>query len=781
MTRSLSGLTVALGLLSAAAGAWAAPPTLKGSAPLGARRGVATEVTFEGTNLKGAVELVAPFPVERAAPSGPNADAAHWKATLVVPPETAVGVYPVRVRTEDGISNPLLFSVGQLPQVAEAEDNGTVDTAQSIPAPAVVEGQAAGNDVDFFKFPGKKGQRVVVDAQCARIGSGVDPTIRLTTLSGAYVASADDTPGLLTDARLVATLPEDSDYLIELSDSRYQGGGRPIYRLVVGAVPVAEEVYPLGGRRGETLGLELRGGTLAAPGVLVAASTLDASSTLTSVPIRAVAVTGPGGAGEPPLDVESLTPLLVGDIPEVREPADPSAPPVRAAVPVALNGRIDPAGDEDRFVLAVTPGQKLRIEVDASDHGSALDGTLQILGAKGAVLANADDTAPPPVKGKKATIASPDPSLDFTVPAGVSEITLAFRDLESRGGTGFAYHIRVLAESAAFELALDDAQVSLPRGGTAAVGVSVVRKGYNGPITLDVPRPPQGVKVRPGTIAEGQLVGSLTLTADPTADFGVAQLAVVGQGQAPGADGPITVEARKTIVFATQAPLTTNKRTQLGLVAAPAQPTPVMLQGPESPVEIAHGFGGPVPLRVARAEGADAALTVTSLPLPPGLSLADAKIAEKKEEGTIVVNAAPDAALGTYSIALLAGGKLAGADQTVAVPEITLNVVRPATIEPGSTSVEVKAGEPVEVKGKITRKGTFKDEVTVQLNKLPAGLKAAPVKLAPDQTEFTLKIESDAKAAAAEARAEIALVFQAAKKDYPLPPAPLAVKVIASQ
>ena len=99
--------------------------------------------------------------------------------------------------------------------------------------PLVVEGQAAGNDVDYFRFPGKKGRTIVVDAQCARIGSGVDPTIRLTTAGAArFVASADDSPGLLTDARLVAVLPEDADYVVELSDSRYQGGGRPVYRLV---------------------------------------------------------------------------------------------------------------------------------------------------------------------------------------------------------------------------------------------------------------------------------------------------------------------------------------------------------------------------------------------------------------------------------------------------------------------------------------------------------------------------------------------------------------------
>ncbi len=153
---------------------------------------------------------------------------------------------------------------GNCPRSLEKEDNSTFETAQAIPEPPlVVEGQVAGNDVDYFRFHGRKGQTIVIDAQCSRIGSGIDPTIRLTTASAnrTYVASADDSPGLLTDARLSAVLPEDTDYLVELSDSRYQGAARPIYRLVIGAVPMAEEIYPLGGRAGETVGLELRGGT----------------------------------------------------------------------------------------------------------------------------------------------------------------------------------------------------------------------------------------------------------------------------------------------------------------------------------------------------------------------------------------------------------------------------------------------------------------------------------------------------------------------------------------
>src|SRR5262249_40824857 len=151
-----------------------------------------------------------------------------------------------RVQTDDGVSNPILFAVGQLPQVAEKEENSPFELAQPIPdPPLVVEGRVADNDVDFFRFRGRRGQKIVVDAQCARIGSGVDPTIRLTTASAnrTYVASADDSPGLLTDARLMAVLPEDTEYVVEISDSQYQGSGRPVYRLVIGAVPIAEEVY----------------------------------------------------------------------------------------------------------------------------------------------------------------------------------------------------------------------------------------------------------------------------------------------------------------------------------------------------------------------------------------------------------------------------------------------------------------------------------------------------------------------------------------------------------
>ena len=133
------------------------------------------------------------------------------------------------------------------------------------------------------------------------------------------------------------------------------------------------------------------------------------------------------------------------------------------------------------------------------------------------------------------------------------------------------------------------------------------------------------------------------------------------------------------------------------------------------------------------------------------------------------------------TIALQAKGKVAGADRTIAVPAVTLTVVRPAAVELAAPGVEVKPGATVELKGKIVRKGTFNEPVTVTINGLPAGLKADPVTVAAGSSDFAVKIVADAKAAAATAGAQVALAFQVNKKDYPVPPTPLAVKVLPSK
>jgi hypothetical protein len=249
------------------------------------------------------------------------------------------------------------------------------------------------------------------------------------------------------------------------------------------------------------------------------------------------------------------------------------------------------------------------------------------------------------------------------------------------------------------------------------VGVTVARKEFSGPITLTIADPPPGITVRAGTIATGQTVGSLSISASPNAGFAAVPLKLVGRAQGP--NGLIEAEAIKYLIFAQQEKLTTNALTQKGLVAAPVLPTPVTLDAPAGPIEVAHGFGSSIPIKVVRSKGADAVLTIAPLPLPPGLAVPAASIPEKAASGTITVSTAVEAPLGTMTIALQAKGKFEGREQTISIPAVSLNLVPPAEVTLAATAVEVKPGATVEVKGKVQRKGVFKEPVTIKINGLP--------------------------------------------------------------
>jgi hypothetical protein len=156
-------------------------------------------------------------------------------------------------------------------------------------------------------------------------------------------------------------------------------------------------------------------------------------------------------------------------------------------------------------------------------------------------------------------------------------------------------------------------------------------------------------------------------------------------------------------------------------------------------------------------------------------------IADKATEGKVRVQTAVEAPLGQTTLALQAKGKLAGADRIIAVPAVTLSVVRPASVEFPAAAIEVKSGTNAELKGRVVRKGTFNEPVTVRINGLPAGLKADAVTVAPGSDGFSVKVIADAKSATTTATAQVLLAFQVNKKDYSVPPTPLAVKVLPSK
>src|SRR5262249_51817717 len=136
--------------------------------------------------------------------------------------------------------------------------------------------------------------------------------------------------------------------------------------------------------------------------------------------------------------------------------------------PGTVNSRLEQPGDTDRFQVAVKEGQRLRIAVQAESLGSGLDGGLTMSDPGVRQRASADDVdVQPVVPGLQATRTA-DPSLDFTVPPGVSLLVLQVRDQRKRGGVNFGYRLTVETVEADFIVQARTAEVNVPHGGSAA-------------------------------------------------------------------------------------------------------------------------------------------------------------------------------------------------------------------------------------------------------------------------------------------------------------------------
>jgi hypothetical protein len=762
-------------ILGVAASSVAAPPSLTGTSPAGVTRGRTVELTFQGANLDGTPEILSPIPLKFAAAE--NKDGANWKIKAEVPADAPLGVFPIRVVSAKGVSNPVLMAVDQVPTVTETEPNNKFEQATVVPSPSVVEGASAGNDVDHFRFSGSKGQKIVIDAAAARIGSALDPTIRLTAAKGKkFVASADDTPGLATDPRLIVTLPEDGEYVIELSDTNYKGTGKANYRLTIGAVPLAEEVFPVMLTPGATNAVELRGGTIAGKDAVVRLAVVPQALKpfdLLAVDVPTTSIGAAAAGFDPKSQIQWPYRFKSFDVPQVVESDVPSSR--RPGVPVAFVGRIAKEGEEDRVELAVEPGAKYRVRVEAARLGSAMDAVMRVLDSKGAQIATGDDSQlkAPAAPANTPPFTQPDPEFEFTAPAGQTFVTMLINDISRRGGLG--YHYRILVEKSVpdFALSLGAPQSVVPVGQSVLVPYTVDRaKGYTGPITVEVFAPPAGLKVRNGYLPAGALAGTLSLSLDAGAKLPPTVLKIVGK-----TDSGLTVEATHATVFASQGPLPVNVVEQDGLIAGQGLPSPVGLVTPETPIEVAQGFEAAFPLKIERGAGGEPAVDLTLVNPPAGLTLAANKVPEKAADFSVALKSAVETPLGTHVVGLNAKGKLAGADQVVDAPVVKLNVVVPVAFEGVPKEVAVKPGQKAEIKGKLVRKPGVKPEITLTLDGLPAGVKAEPVKLGPDATDFAFTLTADAGAAAATANATIKTAFKAGDKDYPAQTAPVAVKV----
>lgn len=444
-------------------------PVIGSLSQSGVQIGQTTQLVVNGSDLGPDPAAVFPIPgVQFAVAEGsaPN----RLVLNVTVPAETTPGIYPLWVKSQAGVSKSVALAVDRLPQVAVGGSSPDKPAA----LPAAFFGSLSGGQQHRVYFTGTKGQRVVADVELKRLGAAANPVVEIKSPAGTPLAIGWGQSSLKGDARAEIVLPGDGVYSVELHDLTFGGPGQSPFRLKIGDLKLVDGVLPAAAVAGpmevEPVGSGFAPGTKLA-GVFVSAS--ESASGLLSLPMESGVA-----SGIPSLPVSQGTEVV-----EAARAADGALQTVDATFaaapvkPVAISGRVASKGERDRYLLSVTSGQRLKFSLQSDSLGSTLEGEI-------AVYAN------PPSNPVAQTSDQPtigDPSLEYAVPAGVSQIVVQVRDLFGRGDPRSFY--RLVIEQAGrptFSLMLNTPTVNLPEDGSAVVEMQITRAGYAGPIKLSV-------------------------------------------------------------------------------------------------------------------------------------------------------------------------------------------------------------------------------------------------------------------------------------------------------
>ena len=712
-----------------AAPVMAADPLLQRMNPQGGQRGTEVEVSLLGQRLGLDPQEILWYEPGIEVRKLERVDDNHTKATLAIPAEANPGRYAMRLRTATGISSVMTFHVGNLPEISEAEPNSNPLEPQAIQFGCVVNGVVDREDVDYFRFAAKQGERISVEVDGLRLGrTFFDPVIILYDNAGNELARCDDCPAVLQDACLSLVAPADGEYVVELRESAYRGDGNCVYRLHVGKFPRPVAVYPPGGRVGETVKLQFIGDALGPH---------TAEVTLPAEPNEKYSYYAADEQGIAP----SEFPLRVTNLPVVGE-AEPNNNRNEATLgeaPGAFYGVLGEPGDRDHFRFAAKKGQVLHFRLHARSIGSPMDSVLRILKADGSNVAGNDDDR-----------GYPDSYIRFQAPED-GEYVAQVEDRLMRGGETFVYWLEAQPATQIVDLEFEEQEryiaklLDIPRGNRNGAVLRAGRRDTGGDLLFDWQSLPPGVSVEipklPGSYDRVPVIFS----AAADAPLGQSLASVTAQ-RGDNQQEVATNFTQRNWMIRGQNNVDMWGFTSDKAVLAVTQEAPysIRIEQPNSPI-VQRGDKG-LKIVAERAEGFNAAILVRLLYNPPGVSSNNSlRIKEGENEVVIPVTANDRATVGEWSIAVRgeanSQGKLVTATPiatlTISEPYLAMELPRP----------NVEQGQSVEFPITIEQRKPFEGEAKVELIGLPAGVTTEPAMITSESTElkFILKAEPNAR------------------------------------
>jgi hypothetical protein len=464
------------------------------------------------------------------------------KLRVAIAPSAAAGRRELRLLTPQGLSNPLVFCVGQLPEFTEKETVEVVPappdrpvnqaqireppTDMPIALPATVNGrikprlgtpqQQTGavhpftpGDSDRYRFTARRGQELVI-AVAARdlvpyladaVPGWFQAVLTLYDSDGREVAYDDDYR-FHPDPLIHYTVPKDGQYSLEIRDALYRGREDFVYRIAIGELPFLTAIFPMGGRARANTKIELTGWNL--PNRKLTVDAKGKESGTYPVLTRALGI-----------ESNSL-PFQVDTLPETnqKDGNDSPARAQRVKLPIVVNGRVSRPGQWSVYRFDGRAGQQIVAEVYARRLQSPLDSVLKLTDSSGRQLAFNDDFDD---KGEGLETHHADSRILTTLPSN-GAYYLYLGDIQGKGGPEYTYRLRIAPPRQDFDLRVTPSAIDVAAGMSVPVAVYAIRKdGFAGDIRLSLKGAPAGFVLSGAIVPAGQDEVRLTLTVPPQA------------------------------------------------------------------------------------------------------------------------------------------------------------------------------------------------------------------------------------------------------------------------
>lgn len=458
-------------------------------------------------------------------------------AEVTVAPDAKPGRREIRVVTRRGISNPLPFYVGQVPEVARkpmktcqlptlgkeylAQRKRPVEEEElRVTVPCTMNGQIAAGEMNRYRFQATRGQRLVISAKARDlvpyVADGVpgwfQAVMRLYDAGGREVAYNDDFRSD-PDPLIYFEVPADGEYVLIINEALFRGRESFVYRITIGELPFVTSIFPLGARAGEQVKIEMNGWNL--DKASLAPPPRDAKPGLHLL----AASNGKFASNPVPFALDTLPECLE------QEPNDERSKAQKVKLPIIVNGRADRPGDWDVFEVEGKAGETVVVEVQARRLGSPFDSFVKVTGADGRIIALNDDHFD---AASDLNTDHADSYLMAKLPAD-GKYFVHLGDTRRHAGREYAYRLRISNPQPDFALRVMPSRVGIRSNGSAAVTVYAIRKdGFDGPIKLSFKNLPDGLQSTGATLGAKQEVASLSLKTTLVSTEKPVDVAVIG-------------------------------------------------------------------------------------------------------------------------------------------------------------------------------------------------------------------------------------------------------------